>query len=709
MSFAPGERNFTISADSGNLTMQADGSYLAVWISGATIRGQRFNADGSHEDGQFQIASGGMAPQDVSATLLSNGQTILAWVENGSTYALRLGANGAVIGTLQNLGSTMVLNQHAPQVYDIGNGDYSVLYKGQRQGDHVDILAQTTVAGATVTKVPVASANNSHHAFVVLGNETFIILYHNPNAIQLEDVTHLGETKYITRTDASAPHNHSATALADSKFVVAWQDSATVGGTSVIKVQVFDADRDPIGAAVSFATPAGDVGDLAVTQLSDGGFALLLTINNGTDDDVYVASCSADGTILIEPSLVGTSAAGDQTAPDVVALANGEFVVSWLDSTHSLLMTEFFNGEEPTPNLAPTDIQLAIGGTTALVQENKAGGTVVATVTADDDGGTAGLRYFMTDGTFEIDAVTGEIKVRNGAVLDYESKSSHSVIVTVKDQDGTGLSSTQIITINVSDVPEPTNIRLVGGGTTALVDENKAGGVVVATVTADYDSGASGLRYFMTDSTFEIDAVTGQVKVRSGAVLDYESKSSHSVTVTVTAKDQNGADLSSTQVLTIKVSDVLEAVKGTNGKNVLTGGIGADKINGGAGNDVLTGGGGKDIFVFDTALGKGTTSKNQNKKVNFDTITDFNTADDSIWLDNQIFKKLGKSGSEASPSALNKSFFRVGNAKDKNDYITYKKGVVYYDADGSGARYKPVEIIKIGNKAQLTSEDFLIV
>ena len=131
-----------------------------------------------------------------------------------------------------------------------------------------------------------------------------------------------------------------------------------------------------------------------------------------------------------------------------------------------------------------------------------------------------------------------------------------------------------------------------------LWDENKAGGVVVATVTADYDSGASGLRYFMTDSTFEIDAVTGQVKVRSGAVLDYESKSSHLVTVTVTAKDQNGADLSSTQVLTIKVSDVLEAVKGTNGKNVLTGGIGADKINGGAGNDVLTGGGGKDIFVL---------------------------------------------------------------------------------------------------------------
>ena len=226
-------------------------------------------------------------------------------------------------------------------------------------------------------------------------------------------------------------------------------------------------------------------------------------------------------------------------------------------------------------------------------------------------------------------------------------------------------------------------------------------------VTADDDGGAAGLRYFMTNDTFEIDAVTGQVKVRNGAALDYEAANSHSVSVTV--KDQNGTGLSSTQVITINVSDMLEVAVGTGARNVLTGGIGADKINGGAGNDVLTGGGGKDIFVFNTALGKGTTSKNQNKKVNFDTITDFNRADDTIWLDNKIFKKLGKVGSEASPAALSKSFFRVGSAKDKNDYITYKKGIVYYDADGSGALYKPVEIIKIGNKTQIGADDFLII
>jgi len=144
---------------------------------------------------------------------------------------------------------------------------------------------------------------------------------------------------------------------------------------------------------------------------------------------------------------------------------------------------------------------------------------------------------------------------------------------------------------------------------------------------------------------------------------------------------------------------------GTKSKNVLTGGAGNDKIYGKSGNDVLTGLGGRDVFVFDTKLGTAKTDR----KVNFDTIRDFKVGEDKIWLENKIFKKLGKAGSETSPAALKKSFFALGHSKDKNDYIVYKKGVVSYDPDGSGERYKPVEIIKIANKAKLTAADFMIV
>jgi Ca2+-binding RTX toxin-like protein len=155
-------------------------------------------------------------------------------------------------------------------------------------------------------------------------------------------------------------------------------------------------------------------------------------------------------------------------------------------------------------------------------------------------------------------------------------------------------------------------------------------------------------------------------------------------------------------------STSVQVLAGTTGKNVLTGSASNDKLYGGHGNDVLTGGTGMDVFVFDTPLGKGTSSKNQNKKVNFDTITDFNPGEDKIWLDNKVFKKLGK-GSEAAPGALNKNFFKLGKAKDKDDFLVYKNGVVYYDADGSGTKFKGVEFIKIANKAALSAADFLIV
>ncbi len=143
---------------------------------------------------------------------------------------------------------------------------------------------------------------------------------------------------------------------------------------------------------------------------------------------------------------------------------------------------------------------------------------------------------------------------------------------------------------------------------------------------------------------------------------------------------------------------------GTKAKNTLTGGAGDDKLYGKSGNDVLTGGAGADRFVFDAKPGTWKTDR----KVNFDTITDFTRGEDKILLDNKIFKKLGKGTMEA-PGTLNKKFFKKTKATDKNDYLIYKSGVVSYDADGNGAKYKPVEIMKIANKAALSAADFLIV
>lgn len=145
-----------------------------------------------------------------------------------------------------------------------------------------------------------------------------------------------------------------------------------------------------------------------------------------------------------------------------------------------------------------------------------------------------------------------------------------------------------------------------------------------------------------------------------------------------------------------------DILKGLAGSDDLDGGADNDRLWGGAGNDTLRGDAGKDIFVFDTKA---------NKSTNRDRITDFKVKDDGFWLDNKVFTKLGKSGSEKKPAQLKKDFFAIGSkARDKDDYLVYDKvkGVLYYDTDGSGAG-KAVEVATLSKKLAMTYKGFLVI
>ncbi|WP_230531075.1 M10 family metallopeptidase C-terminal domain-containing protein [Microvirga roseola] len=146
---------------------------------------------------------------------------------------------------------------------------------------------------------------------------------------------------------------------------------------------------------------------------------------------------------------------------------------------------------------------------------------------------------------------------------------------------------------------------------------------------------------------------------------------------------------------------------GTGGKNTLNGGSGNDKLYGKGGKDLVIGGSGKDKFVFDSKFSKSS----------MDTIKDFKSAHDDLWLENSLFKSSKslyakiKKGTEKKPAKLSKSFFKVGDkAKDKDDFLVYNKktGILYYDKDGSGSAGM-TEIAKFSNKTTLKYSDLLFI
>jgi hypothetical protein len=145
---------------------------------------------------------------------------------------------------------------------------------------------------------------------------------------------------------------------------------------------------------------------------------------------------------------------------------------------------------------------------------------------------------------------------------------------------------------------------------------------------------------------------------------------------------------------------------GDGGKDWLFGGTGNDRLYGGLANDTLIGDAGRDVFVFNTKLGSATTDR----KVNFDTVAQYSLRDDSVWLDNAIFRKIG-SGSTTRPSKLDADFFNAGNRpKDADDYILYNKktGILSYDVDGSGAR-KAVEFAHFKKGLALSHNEIFVI
>ena len=194
---------------------------------------------------------------------------------------------------------------------------------------------------------------------------------------------------------------------------------------------------------------------------------------------------------------------------------------------------------------------------TFTITENTASGTAIGIpLSATDPDNNATLIYSLSGpdaSSFSIVSTTGQLQTKTA--LDYKTKNAYTVTVSVSD--GKGGSDSIAVTINVTNVHENSTPSFTEGSrTTRAVAENTASGRNIGAVVGATDPDSDTLTYSLRGpdvSSFSIGGTSGQLETY--AALDYETKSSYSVTVFVS--DGNGG--SDSIAVTITVTDVNDA------------------------------------------------------------------------------------------------------------------------------------------------------
>lgn len=210
-------------------------------------------------------------------------------------------------------------------------------------------------------------------------------------------------------------------------------------------------------------------------------------------------------------------------------------------------------------NHAPTGISPA----TISINEGSPINTLISTLSANDVDTCDKHTYSITGanpGGFTLDANTGELRV-GGIGLDYEAVPSHSYTLTVQVADFFGLTSSQLVTVNLNNLNDnPPVITSNGGGASASISipENST---AVTTVTATDADNLGPLTYTVsgTDATWlNINSSTGVLSFTTPpnfeAATDAGTNNVYDVVVQVT-----DGTFTDTQTIAVTVTNVNEA------------------------------------------------------------------------------------------------------------------------------------------------------
>jgi len=393
-------------------------------------------------------------------------------------------------------------------------------------------------------------------------------------------------------------------------------------------------DTDPTANTISEAAVNGAaVAGLAITTVDINGGPL-----------TYSLLDNAGGRFAIDP------------ATGVVTVANANLLDFEAAASHQITVQAASGGTaaSSTFTIAVTNAAPVITDTNGganTVNESAANGTVVAglVVSVQDPHGGA-VTYSLSNnagGRFAINAATGVVTVANGALLDHDTQSTHTITVQVSDglltstndfvitlldkidNFWTGTAAANTYAVSASDVQDWQLDGLAGNDT---LTGGAGDDVIIAGQGDDTLVGGAGNDTFVVGQAEGFDAYSGgdgydiisanwnsvDIGVRSLSGIEAIATNGYYGVNIVGTTGAETLDFTSVamsgvaQILAGAGNDVItgsagaDNISGEAGNDTLSGGLGADTLNGGAGNDALSGGDGDDVFLIGVSAGADT-------------------------------------------------------------------------------------------------------
>jgi Ca2+-binding RTX toxin-like protein len=552
-----------------------------------------------------------------------------------------------------------------------------------------------TAAGAANVAIKLAGAANAGHNNYTIttgsGNDVINMMADNVRANNIVDdgVGEVADDDTIDGNGTIADIDE-----ADAINAGAGDDRMIINGNDILGADV----TGPTGRQLGGRTDDDVFNKIKSVESIEvqGGGSNWITLDeaaatNGANlQNIYITGAGAQNTtVQLGENFVNKSAAGVVNTLNIDSTMDLSEVKGEVAKDASLVLTIDNQDSDQDTDLVNLNIKVGMDNGTDVNFHNTGDSAAMVTLTAivaKNTANTVAAGLAATAGNLSIDVTTGSIdKV---VLIDSANNTK------LGDQPDNGT-----ITVNVSDAWAKTTFEFDASGIanqdagkvenpqSAGVRETEGAGLTAATAAAQVagiQAGDTGGLIF--NGATELDAKLIVKGTQNDDVITGSNQDD-------TLSGNDGDDI-------INGGNGNDSISGGNGNDDIRAGIGNDTVDAGAGDDMifgdqgadtLTGGAGKDTFTYTNVL--------QSNGGNFDTITDFVSADDTIVI-NAVVKGLDDA-TVASVDFINLATFKevssagggdnslAGNtaAADRvlgDAYYATDSGEFVIDVDGNG-------------------------